>query len=250
MEVHPADLIGRDIMETGCYEPETVDFVQAFLKPGMTFFDIGANIGQYSLLGSGLVGPNGVVHAFEPDPLVCDVLQRNLRLNGCDNVVPNRAAVARQDGTQALCLSISDGLGTTSLSPSLYDSGLREQVKTVCLDSYARSRSLPRVDLMKLDIEGAELQALQGAEMVLREYPDVVLILEFCELNARRFGHSVPELAAYLRDRGFQLFKIMPGGIQAYTGKDPDLPDNKYDNVIAARRPELLPAGNGHQPKR
>src|SRR5205823_143519 len=86
IEIDALDTIGKHILKTGCYEHDTFHFLCRILRPGMVFLDIGANIGQYTLLASQRVGPVGDVHAFEPHPTLFDVLVRNVDRNRCRNV--------------------------------------------------------------------------------------------------------------------------------------------------------------------
>lgn len=233
IEIDARDYIGRAILENGYYEPETVNFLGLYLKPGMTFLDIGANIGLHTLIGSSAVGSRGEVHAFEPDPFLCDVVKRNLSLNNRENTIINNVAVARQDGTKPLFLSSAESFGTTSFLPAENYSGLKLSVVTTSIDAYVRSRHLRQVDLIKLDIEGGELEALEGARGVLKDYPEAVLIVEFCETTARRFGHTTEHLRLLLKGLGFKLFRLGLAGIIPYT---PSESDPAYFNVIASRR--------------
>src|SRR5262245_6597666 len=93
IEVDARDRVGREIIGQGCWEWETYHFVEGWLRPGMTVVDVGANIGQYSLLASARVGAAGTVHAFEPHPGVYEVLRRNLQRAGCTNVSAHQLAV-------------------------------------------------------------------------------------------------------------------------------------------------------------
>src|SRR6266508_2628239 len=79
IEVDPVEFIGSQIVDHGYYEPATAHLVERLLRPGMVFIDVGANIGQYTLVASGSVGMSGRVHAFEPHPAMHDVLGRNVR---------------------------------------------------------------------------------------------------------------------------------------------------------------------------
>jgi FkbM family methyltransferase len=233
IEVDPRDVVGRKIMQAGYFEPETVRFIERYVKPGMTVLDIGAHVGQYSLLASGLVGPSGAVHAFEPHPLLYRVLCGNLDRNRCSNVLRNNLAVSSEDGTGLLFASKHENFGMTSLRPpeALY-SGVQVPVKTISLDGYIRRHSIGRIDLIKLDVEGAELPVLQGATDLLAGSPDLLLVVEFCGYTTRRFGHTVAELASFLRNSGLHLFSVTSEGLRPYT------PINEIDyvNVVATRR--------------
>jgi FkbM family methyltransferase len=209
IEVDPRDAIGRQIM-IGGHERETMAVFDRLLRPGMVFFDIGAHVGQYSLLASPKVGPNGSVVAFEPHPALFPMLARNVRRNRCANIVANNVAVSHTDGASTLCLASADNIGATSLRAPENDTGERVTVPTIALDMYVRTRGISRVDVMKLDIEGAELDALRGGERVLIDNPDVRIIFETYEPAARAFGRSNADVSGFLRTLGFEIFKIEP----------------------------------------
>lgn len=234
IEVDPRDYVGREIMDHGCFEPETVQYIQTFLKPGMVFCDVGANIGQYSLIASKLVGSVGRVHSFEPYPLIYKVLQRNLKRNHCANVECNHVALDEQDGLQLLYLSDCKGFGSTSLAPAEHYSGVHVTVPTTSLDKYVEARSVKRVDLMKIDVEGAELRVLKGATCLLDTNRDIVLIIELNDTAARRFQHSAAELVLYLQNIGFRLFRFEKAGLEPYKPRDPE--PLCFTNVVATRQ--------------
>jgi FkbM family methyltransferase len=235
IEVDPRDYIGHKIITNGCFEPETFEFIQRFLQPGMIFLDIGANVGQYTLLGSQRVGPGGKVHAFEPHPILWSVLSRNIGLNRCANVVCDSLAVAEREGVQPLFHGPPDRAGETALVPC---EGQTEftQVRTVTVDSYLRSHMIAQVDLIKIDVEGAELRVLEGATNLLTRGAGLTLILEFNDGAAHRFGHSVGDVASFLRARGFALYRLQTGELRPYM---PLEREPVYFNVVASRTARL-----------
>jgi FkbM family methyltransferase len=239
IEVNPGDMIGREILRQGCWEWETFCFLEEWLSPGMTVIDVGANIGQYAMLASTRVGPHGRVHCFEPHPGVYQVLTRNLRRSGCANVVARPLALAATPGARDLFLQPIDNVGATSFKPrDTALPGSRVRVKATTLDAYVKARRLGRVDLIKIDVEGAELEVLEGAARTLDANPDIVLVVEFLRENAQRFGRSVEELETHLRALGFRLFSINMGGLDPYTPVG-DL----AVNVMAARSVATLLRG-------
>jgi FkbM family methyltransferase len=147
-----------------------------FLRPGMVAVDCGAHIGEYTLLFASRVGPTGQVHAFEPHAGLFEVLQENVRHNGLRQAVINHAAIGRRSGvvqfhpaadpTASSILPI-DTPGVPSLEVSL-----------VSLDDYARQHGLTGVDAIKIDVEGAEWDVIQGAEWVLTQLRPRLIYVE------------------------------------------------------------------------
>ena len=190
IEVDPRDLVGGFIARHGYWEPEIVAFVERWLRPGMTVVDAGAHVGQYTLLASRAVGAGGRVHAFEPHPVLFRALQRNIARAGCANVVAAPLALGAVQDERPFFLHAVDNLGGSSLrAVSPEDRAVPVQLTT--LDAHLAAHGGLRVDLLKIDVEGAERDLLRGADLTLRASPDIVLVIEFLRPNPRRFGpHS------------------------------------------------------------
>lgn len=158
------------------YEPETSAYLARSLGPGQVFVDIGANHGYFSILAAALVGENGRVVAFEPNPRVFRQLQAHVALNHFDNRVTLVAsALADAPGEAKLYVSQDDwNSGLSSLTPaaSALEGGSLSESHTVvvCVDTFDKwlaSSGLDRIDLMKIDVEGAEHKVLAGMSAAL-----------------------------------------------------------------------------------
>jgi FkbM family methyltransferase len=145
----------------GTYEPGQSAVFSGCVHPGDVVFDVGAHVGYYTALASLLAGPAGRVIAFEPRPLNLRFLRRHVELNRLDNVSVIAAGVGKAPGLAHF--ETRTGTGTGHLS----DAGDLE-VKLVSLDDLVRRRELPPPKLIKIDVEGAEMQVLDGAEEVIR----------------------------------------------------------------------------------
>jgi FkbM family methyltransferase len=163
----------------GSGEPEVQRALQEHLLPGMNFYDIGANIGFFSLLAARLVGQDGHVTAFEADPEVAARLREHIARNKFSRVVVEEKAVWAEHGTVSFlrtdpAVSPDRGLGRVV-------SGARTctiQVQAVSLDDY--TATCPAPDFLKCDVEGAELQVFRGAHRLLREKRPGIL----CEMHS------------------------------------------------------------------
>ncbi|MGB2775672.1 MAG: FkbM family methyltransferase [Candidatus Acidiferrum sp.] len=202
------DVIGYSIAADGYYDLPTVRVIQELLKPGMTFVDVGAHVGQYSLLGSGLVGTEGSVHSFEPEPEVFELLRHNVLINGLHNVHPIPCALAESIRDVELYVARPDNIGQTSLRQPNNFSGVQVKVHCRTLDDYAEEHGVDRINLIKIDVEGAELDVLLGARRVLSRNPKPHMILEFWEEFLQAYGSSCAQLAEFLRQSGYSLFWI------------------------------------------
>lgn len=137
-------------------EEATTEFIKSFLKPGMTFVDVGANVGYFTLLAA---SRGCRVVAFEPTPAVVVRLHENVALNGFDEVTVVNAAVADKRGTLKLFLSPDDPEAN-----NLYEGSISVEVSTVSLDDALADHGVKKVDLLKIDAEGAEPMILIGAD--------------------------------------------------------------------------------------
>lgn len=236
IEVDPRDLVGSHILAYGAWEKETVAFVCNWLRPGMTVIDVGAHIGQYTMIASVCVEAIGRVHAFEPHPGLFGILQRNILRAHCKNVVSSPLALGRSSTQRRLYTYGIDNLGAASLMPIYPTLDASVPVNVVRLDDYVAANAVGRVDFVKIDAEGAELEILEGAAQTLDTNAEIVLLVEFYAPNAIRFGYSLGDLEAKLRGMGFHLFALTAQGIAPYRY----LPDI-CQNVVAARQlPHLL----------
>jgi FkbM family methyltransferase len=153
----------------GSYELPKQRLFAAHLHPGDVVFDIGAHVGFYSLLAAEHVGRKGKVVAFEPLPANVQHLRRHVELNGYGNIGIIEAAVSDVEGQAVFAAGASTTQGSLSNSGTL-------EVRTVTIDSLARSGRIPLPNLMKLDVEGAEAAALRGATHVLRSAAPLIFL--------------------------------------------------------------------------
>lgn len=159
------------------YEPGTTALISHLLKPGMTMVDIGAHLGYYTLLAALKVGKEGRVFAFEPDPYYFQFLTRNLKLNGIKECVYTyQMAVADKDGTTTFFPDRSDGRGNLYV-PVIYTRKII--VPTVALDSFFERLGWPKVDPIKIDVEGAEEAVFKGMKELSRRNKFLRLVVEF-----------------------------------------------------------------------
>lgn len=172
MLASPSDAaVGRHVL-AGRYEDEVTAFFRLMLRPGMNVLDIGANIGFFTMLSASLVGPRGRVLAVEPNPRNARMIEASRALNGFGNVTVLQAAAGRDTGLLALHTSHSNGT-TSSLEATV--AGIVSARTVPCL---ALDRIVPAgqpVHLVKIDVEGAEYNALLGCETLLRRDRPVIV---------------------------------------------------------------------------
>lgn len=217
----------------GSSEPTTTVLLNHHLRPGMVVIDIGAHLGEYTLRASQLVGKTGQVHAFEPDPIVFRYLQQNAARSPLGNITVHQSAVANQQGEMQFAVQ-----GEPSISSLIPSSGAFRQapVRTISvpvqtIDAYCTEHNLERVDFIKIDIEGAELLAFNGAEEVLSRPPGEApaIYFEFVERLIRPFGYSGADVLQYLTEHGYTIYDCPDGErllrVDARSGQPPASPN-------------------------
>jgi FkbM family methyltransferase len=191
-------------------------FVESFLKPGMTVLDIGAHHGLYTTLMSKLVGSSGTVFAFEPSPMEREGLMRHLRLNSCRNVTVSPCAVSSSTGTAEFFLVKGHRSGASSLRHPMLDGRIEAEkirVRVTTIDQYLGDQGIRHVDFVKMDIEGAELDAFVGAERLLRGENRPTLMVEMSDPVTEAWGYPTNKKYDLLRSWGYDWFEFSADGV-------------------------------------
>jgi FkbM family methyltransferase len=225
-------------MALGAYEPWTTRILSQILRPGMHFLDIGAHVGYYTLLSGAIVGENGRVYAFEPEPKNSKALRENVASAGLRNVTIFSYAVGNQAGTAKLYVH-PEGSGYHSLFPLIAEGLTEILIDVVRLDDLIRRGEVKRADVVKLDIQGAELTALRGAKRLLSEKHPVLLV-EFCPSELRRAHTDPRELLQELRNLGYHLSAVDDLELKLFAVDDEVLlrhvGNSKYVNLLCKPR--------------
>lgn len=196
------------ILLHGEYDPETTQCLKKILRPGMGFVDAGAHIGSYTLLAARIVGPEGRVYAFEPVPSTFEILVQNIRTNGYDGIAfPIPKAVLNRRGRVKVFSDKRDTVTATLFPGNRKRRG--EEVESVTLDEFFRDANWPSIHVVKINIEGAELKALEGMKELSARNPTLQLIIELCLRHLSRAGVTLEQLFEALRNTGFSQFHLL-----------------------------------------
>jgi len=184
----PLDHAHAGLIVRGTLEPPVQEALRRLLAPGDVFYDIGANVGFFTLIGARLVGPQGRVIAFEPVPWCAHAVGRNIELNDFAHAEIRAEAVGAADG-RARLLVVGEA-SWSHLSSTGRHADVREEidVRVVAIDELVAAGAIPPPGVLKIDTEGAELQAIEGMRATIeRHRPAMVCELhdtnaEFCSL--------------------------------------------------------------------
>lgn len=200
-----------------------LELLRELLRDGDVAFDVGANIGLYSVAMARATGPSGGVYAFEPHPTTADRLERNLRLNNLENVHVSRAAVSSAGGEAVLRVPdlAEPGLATiTGRGEAL------ATVSTVTLDAVAAEHGVTRIALLKLDAEGAEEAILAGAAELLANRSIQRILFETLDGSV--------SVQAQLVEMGYRLEVVLPPGEASVTRPCSADEHFAYANILAS----------------
>ena len=228
-----------DAMRNGCcYESEVVLIMSKALREGDTVFDLGANVGYFSLLSSVLVGPTGRVLAFEPGENNLPRLRDNILLNRFDNIDVITRPVWSHQTELTFWLNHDNSGGNALWDPALWPNNPKSKAAPVCrrLQTTTLDRvylTVPR--LIKMDIEGAEYHALVGAHGLLKAHRPEFIVVEWNRFALAQMETSGENIRRLLRTYGYEMFLIDATGHKpvrlAHTQKL-DLPDGIIVNVL------------------
>jgi FkbM family methyltransferase len=230
------DLSHAQIFKTGWTDAQNVEILSAILFPGMVFFDVGANVGFYTLVASRIVGKDGEVHSFEPNPETFGCFKENLRINALENVFANQFALSDSKQTGRLYLHRPQFQGGTSLGVASPEDALDKRVCDVScgtLDDYLRDSHRERIDVMKVDVEGAEVKLLRGGASILQAEDRPIILMEFNSGALKKIGHTCKELADLAVGYGYDLFRVTDLGLSPLEENPPS--DFTYDCLLSPK---------------
>jgi FkbM family methyltransferase len=207
MDLGIVDIIERRLRTTGSWDSGVADALRRSLKPSDTFLDIGANVGYFTLMGSELVGPQGLVLAFEPSIRAIARLARNLQLSRSSNVLLFSFAAGETRAIERLCQATPSNVGASALRGDAIRRRT-EMVPVVPLDDMLAGLNV-RPTVVKLDVEGFELFALRGMRRTLAECQPTV-VCELTDAFLRRHGSSAQELLQFMEGLGYRC-RVLPG---------------------------------------
>jgi FkbM family methyltransferase len=224
---------------TGSYEEYIGQTLISLLRPGMTFVDVGANIGYFSLLGAMIVGAGGRVVAYEPDPDICAILKKNFLLNSYRWGEARQAALTDKGGTGFLHRA-ENGSGWSTMIWPAFPAGMRDvslEVPTATLDDDLAALGLSRVDVVKIDAQGSEGLIWNGMKATVRNNPQIAIICEFLPARIAASGVDPRRMLDEIRGVGLAIWDIgLDGSIQRVPDEEllTDM-EYRYRNLLLKR---------------
>ncbi|MDR3151420.1 MAG: FkbM family methyltransferase [Holosporaceae bacterium] len=234
LKIYPKNEIGRALFVSGVYDPNSLVVVNALLKDGDVFIDAGASMGYFSLLMANAVGETGHVYALEPSKRDYKRLESNIELNGLSGTVSHYPyALADLKGSATLLVAGEERNALNTLGSEFGVKGVEktrsETVDTVTLDGFIEEEEISKVDVLKLDVEGSELKALEGARKTITKHkPAIMLGVNAVALKA--CGADTLRVEKLLSEFGYYMYKLVETPFML----------EKIDNIGDARSPVIF----------
>lgn len=232
--------IDRNILIFGTYDENLHLMIETLLKPGMVCMDVGANLGEMTLHMAARVGPGGRVYAFEPVSSVRERLQAHVERNGVGATVKILPlALSNQTGRTRIhfATATADNQGLASIvNADETRLPLAEEVATTTLDEFVAREEIARLDLMKIDIQGAEPLLFAGATTTLRTLsPD--LLIEISPRDLQHSRSSGKDLIHLIESHGYETYLVVKGRIGSRIHSATLVPSFHATNVFCTKRP-------------
>ncbi len=192
------------------FEPNETNLVKKVIKRGDVVVDIGANIGYYSLIFLKIIGEEGRVFSFEPDPYCFNLLKKNIEINHYNNAMLIQKAISNENGRAKLY--ISDSYNANQTIHDLHDDRRSIEIETIRLDDYFRDYN-KRIDFIKIDTEGSEAKILQGMPLLLQKNKDIKIMAEFWPLGLKKSGADPAKYLELVLGYGFKIYDINEEGM-------------------------------------
>jgi len=227
--------LDRNILIFGCYDSALHETLEARIRPGLVCLDVGANLGEMALH---MAHSGATVYAFEPVPDVFKRLKQHVERNGLSALV-HVHDVALSDQTGVCRISVGtpeqDNQGLASI---VSNSGGRLtdqiEIKTITLDAFVQREQIQRVDLIKVDIQGAEIKFLEGARQTLQKFAPE-LLMEIASEDLAAIGKNSRDLCLMLESLGYTIYELKNAKPGARIDAASIKPDFRASNVLCIK---------------
>ena len=196
---------GYRLLKSGVYEPEMLRIIETYLKPGNIFIDMGANEGYFSVIASKIVGNDGRIIAVEPQSRLQPIIKKNIGLNECENVTLVSAAISDSSEILTLHLSPDINTGSTAAMQTTYYPLSKQEVGAMTLNELFQQQGINTCDLLKIDIEGWEYEAIMGSTDLFTSHSIKVIALELHPQQLEQRGLSSKIITNFLTNCGYTM---------------------------------------------
>jgi len=204
--------VEKPLYLNGTYEAGTLDVIKKSLREGDTFIDVGANIGLMSLFASEVIGNNGVVYSFEPEPETFMILKENVEINKVNNIRAYNVGLGNSRGKSFIYTNSYAGRGSASLiSPPDQNNSKKYEIYLETLDDFILKNDIANIRMLKIDVEGWELHVLRGAKSLLQRTQAPIICIEYSKLVPTQSGQPLDIYYYILSVNNYSIYKLKRG---------------------------------------
>ena len=209
MFCHGNDGLALSLFKT--YEPVQTEIVKKFVKKGDNVIDVGAHVGYYTFLMAKMVGNEGKVYSFEPDPENFALLKKGIEANNLKNVEIIQKAVSNTNSTIKLFLSDTD-----RATNRIYDAGINDahkiiEVETCSIDNFLHNNKI-KINFIKIDAEGSEQGVIEGMESTIKKNNQLNIMTEFFPFLIEKYGSTPQKYLFEIKELGYNIYNILENG--------------------------------------
>jgi FkbM family methyltransferase len=199
------DTVGKELFINGIYERETINVIIELLKENSIFVDVGANIGAISLP---LAKKRNIkIHVFEPSRVIFEYLQQNVKNNKVDNITLNNYAVYSKDGIEIEFFEGEEKHGGSSLA-QIYSEQPHYLVDTISLDAYCLRNKISKIEVLKIDVQGFEIEVLKGCQYLLKNKSIENIIFEFDGWAEAHANFDIGASQEFLLSNDYEIYTL------------------------------------------
>lgn len=212
IKIYPSNEMFRAIYVSGRYDPNIISIVKTLLQPGDTFIDVGANSGYVSLMVCKKIGPEGRIVAIEPSSRDYKRLVENIQINNLEPVIKSlQVAVGDRLGVKTMLVASEERSNSNTLGNRFAFHGIEKEktevVNVTTIDTIVQSENLSAVKVIKLDIEGSEARALEGAKETVQRFRPIIIIgvnSQAIETSKR----SMADIENFFKDNDYVIYDV------------------------------------------
>ena len=198
--------IDKHIFLYGTYEPHILDIIANYLKKGGTFVDIGANIGQHSMFAGSIVGDTGNVYSFEPIPRIYKQLLDSARINHFEKIThAYNIALGETEKTETLYIETDNIGGSSVVGPHGKES---EEIVVQIKRADDALENIPRVDIIKIDVEGYEYEVFSGMQKILAQHQPIIIFEFSGKLYTEKGNNDGEKILSLLTKAGYDIYDV------------------------------------------
>lgn len=208
MELDLSEYLQGMLFYFGYYERQLTRLIKETVRPGWVMVDAGANVGTFSLLAASL---GATCYAFEASPTNCALLRRNISLNKFTGITVHECALSDRSGVTQFFVYEEPGMGKAGGLSAMFRRGAGREIQVPMKSLDVVLGDLPRIDIIKCDVEGADFLVLRGAQSILKKLHPIVVV-EAVEGLANQLGGSVADILATLWECGYEVYTLRASG--------------------------------------